>query len=403
MDIVVIARLAKLPEPATAHALSEDVPKAVFEINNVLKGAATPNEAKEIRTVIFGQEQVGDQFLIMGAGAPDVSWSTPMKVSERAVKYLRQLGSLPEKGPERLAFFQDYLEDPELLLSRDAYDEFAKAPYSELKGLREKMNHEQLVTWIKSPDTPLNRKRLYMVMLSVCGGAGRFADAGATAALGGQESPSRTGCHARMLPDAGGPRRHAARGRPVHRELESGVRRHVRRDHGLAVPGHGNRRRIPPADLAGFALPVGPAGTGGPDHSGFGPLEDWSQVERLVKLFKEADKKSSWVRVPIINFLRTCPKPEAKQHLEELAKIDPEAVKRAETFFPFGGGAAPRLLRLPPPSPRLDHLPNQRSRPHQSRRQKANQTRCPQPPRRPTNPPLRRPRFRSSIERPRTI
>ena len=68
--------------------------------------------------------------------------------------------------------------------------------------------------------------------------------------------------------------------------------------------------------------------------------EDWSQVERLVKLFKEADSKSSWVRVPIINFLRACPNPEAKSHLEELARIDPDAVKRAETFFPFGGGGS---------------------------------------------------------------
>jgi hypothetical protein len=66
--------------------------------------------------------------------------------------------------------------------------------------------------------------------------------------------------------------------------------------------------------------------------------EDWSQVERLVKLFKEADKKSNWVRVPIIHFLRVCPQPEAEQHLKELAKLDPDAIKRAETFFPFGGG-----------------------------------------------------------------
>ena len=171
MDAVVIARLSKLPEPPTAHALSEEVPKAVFEISDVLKGAAGPNETQEIRTIIFGQEQVGDQFLIMGVGPPNFDWSTPMKVSERAVKYLQQLGALPEKGPERLAFFQDYLEDSEPLLSRDAYDEFAKAPYSEVKGLREKMNHDQLVSWIKNPDTPLNRKRLYTVMLSVCGGA----------------------------------------------------------------------------------------------------------------------------------------------------------------------------------------------------------------------------------------
>jgi hypothetical protein len=67
--------------------------------------------------------------------------------------------------------------------------------------------------------------------------------------------------------------------------------------------------------------------------------EDWSQIERLVKLFKEADEKSSWVRVPVINYLRACPKPEAKSFIKELEKIDPDAVQRANAFFPFGVGA----------------------------------------------------------------
>jgi hypothetical protein len=55
----------------------------------------------------------------------------------------------------------------------------------------------------------------------------------------------------------------------------------------------------------------------------------------LIKLFKNADEKSSWVRVPVINYLRSCPLPEAKSYIDELAKVDPDAVKRAQTFFPF--------------------------------------------------------------------
>ena len=340
MDAVVIARLSKLPEPPTAHALSEDVPKAVFEVSDVLKGAAGPNETKEIRTIIFGQEQVGDQFLIMGVGPPNFDWSTPMKVSERAVKYLQQLGTLPEKGPERLAFFQDYLEDSEPLLSRDAYDEFAKAPYSEVKGLREKMNHDQLVTWIKNPDTPLNRKRLYTVMLSACGGAedlpmleqllraeDRKVRAGLDAMLGcylmlaGTEGMALVEELFLKNPKAEYADTYAAimALRFLGTETEAVPRERIL---------EGLHCLLDRPELADLVIPD------------LARWEDWSQVERLVKLFKEADNKSSWVRVPIINFLRTCPKPEAKPHLEELAKIDPDAVKRAETFFPFGGGSS---------------------------------------------------------------
>src|SRR6185312_9659774 len=53
------------------------------------------------------------------------------------------------------------------------------------------------------------------------------------------------------------------------------------------------------------------------------------------------DEESSWVRVPVINYLRACPLPEAKKHIEELAKLDPETVKRANSFFPLTGTTQP--------------------------------------------------------------
>ena len=80
--------------------------------------------------------------------------------------------------------------------------------------------------------------------------------------------------------------------------------------------------------------------------------EDWSVMDRLVELFKNADDESSWVRVPVINYLRACPLPKAKERIDELAKLDPETVKRANSFFPFAGGAAAAAGRRPMPPPR---------------------------------------------------
>jgi hypothetical protein len=68
--------------------------------------------------------------------------------------------------------------------------------------------------------------------------------------------------------------------------------------------------------------------------------EDWSVMDRLVELFKTSDDESNWVRVPVVNYLRACPLPEAKTKLDELAKLDPETVKRANSFFPFAGTPA---------------------------------------------------------------
>jgi hypothetical protein len=76
--------------------------------------------------------------------------------------------------------------------------------------------------------------------------------------------------------------------------------------------------------------------------------EDWSVMDRLVQLFKDANDDSIWVRVPVVNYLRACPLPEAKKHIEELAKIDPDAVKRASNFFPLGSAAkAPKGATRP--------------------------------------------------------
>ena len=75
--------------------------------------------------------------------------------------------------------------------------------------------------------------------------------------------------------------------------------------------------------------------------------EDWTAMDRLVELFKNADDESSWVRVPVINYLRACPQKKAKEYLVEIEKIDPEVVKRANTFFPFASRSAP----APAPAP----------------------------------------------------
>jgi hypothetical protein len=79
---------------------------------------------------------------------------------------------------------------------------------------------------------------------------------------------------------------------------------------------------------------------------------DWSQIDRLTELFINADEDNNWVRVPVVNYLRACPKPEAKAALKKLEEVDPDAVKRANTFFSIpvpaqDTGAKESAIRLP--------------------------------------------------------
>ena len=63
--------------------------------------------------------------------------------------------------------------------------------------------------------------------------------------------------------------------------------------------------------------------------------KDWSQIDRLTRLFEDANDDNNWIRVPVVNYMRACPLPEAQTAIDKLEKIDPEAVRRSKTFFPL--------------------------------------------------------------------
>jgi len=341
MDAAVVTRLAAVPSPQDGGSAGSEIPKATFEITDVVKGKSHLGSTKTIEAIYFGTANIGDKLLIMGVDPPRIAWSTPLKVSDRAVEYLCSLEGLPEKGAERLKFFQNYLEDKDKFLSQDAYDEFAMAPYAEVVNLKKEMDHDQIVAWIKNPEIPVSHRRLYFVMLSVCGGPDdlpmleEMLKSDDRKAKDGLDA--MVGCYLLLT---------GAEGMPLVEGLFLRNRKAEYVDTYatiMALRFHGTEVDVIPRQrileglhhvldrpqLAYLVIPD------------LARWEDWSQMERLVKMFKEVDEKSNWVRVPVVNYLRACPKPEAKRYIEELKKIDPDAVKRANTFFPFGGGPSP--------------------------------------------------------------
>lgn len=339
----VVATLEELPPQPAPAADGEPAPisdsKAKFKIANVLKGQEILGDKQIIEVTYFGQDEKGKPFLIMGVDQPEVVWNTPIPLTERAVEYVGKLPSLPESGPDRLAYFQNYFEDPEEMLARDAYDEFAKAPYAEVKGLKDRMNREQLVTWIQNPEVIPSRRRLYLTMLGICGTKDDLPMLEKIVQSDDREMKTAldavVACHLTLAgPD----------GLPL---IEDKFLKNKDAEYTdtyaaiMALRFHGQEESVIPKDrlvksleymldrpnLADLVIPD------------LARWEDWGVTDRLVKLFKEADEETSWVRVPVINFLKACPLPEAKQHIEELAQIDPDAVKRANSAFPFAGAA----------------------------------------------------------------
>ncbi len=57
--------------------------------------------------------------------------------------------------------------------------------------------------------------------------------------------------------------------------------------------------------------------------------EDWTAFEQLEQLFFDADADSSFVRIPIINYMQLCPHPNAGSALLKMEQADPNAARRA--------------------------------------------------------------------------
>ena len=336
MDAVVIARM-EVPPPRAKDG-DDEVPKAKFKIVDVVKGQSLLAKTTLLETIYFGEATKGTMFLVMAVGPENLVWSTPLRIGDRAQAYIKQLSKLPKEGPDRLAFFQEYLQDSDDLLARDAFDEFAKAPYGTVKGLKDRMKHDKLVAWIKDGEVPASRRRLYLTMLGVCGGerdvpmleemlqsSDRRQKAGLDALIA---------CYLILKGPAGMPLvEELFLINPKAEYADTYAAIMALRFHGTDTTViskdrllQGFRHMLKRPQLADLVIPD------------LARWEDWSCMDQLVDLFKNADDKSSWVKVPVVNYLRACPLPKAKDHIKELEILDPESVKRALNFFPSPTG-----------------------------------------------------------------
>jgi len=355
------AAIVRLVEPPPAGALSPraegPLPKGKFVVVEAIKGGDLIAEAGHagadgtpIETILLEEKPVGTLFLLMGIEPPKIVWSSPIPVSERAVQYLRKLSTLPEKGPDRLAFFQQHLEDPDETLARDAYDEFAVAPYADVRGLADRMDPTQLLGWIENPKVQANRRRLYATMLGACGTKADAERIGAILAnqdLGPEKAEVRSGLDALIAcyVTLKGPEgldlidelflNRRGREIPFTETYAAVMALRFLGEESQSVP----RERV----LASLRLLLAEPKLADLVIADLARWQDWSVIDRLVELFEKAEADNIFVREPIVNYLRACPLPQAAAAIATLEKIDPEAVRRAATLAAFAGavGATP--------------------------------------------------------------
>ncbi len=397
-DGAVIAELIK-PMPAatdlTAGPIDPAAAAAKFRIVKVLRGAEKIGDVKELDVVYFGEDAPDKKFLITGIAAitPDkIEWTTPVPLSERAVEYVEKLPSLPETGIERIAFFQEYLEDDDPLLAQDSYDEFARAPYADVIAIGPRMHRDRLIKWIKDPTVGPSGRRLYLTMLGICGQPEDItmlegflnydyqitkpaiaAAIGMTGVLG---APIGTGlideaihsderrkkesldaliaCYIKLKgPDGLDLINEKFLGNPTveYKHLHSAI---------MALRFHGEETDVIPRErlLDSMRLAL--------DHKEFADQVipdltrwgDWEVMPRLVRMFKEAPA-DDWIRQPVASYVMVAAEQPGevgelgKAAIAELEQMDPDTVERARSLsaFSFLAKAAAADAAIPGTTP----------------------------------------------------
>ncbi len=352
----VIARLSEPPPASALGPMAEGpLPKGKFTVVEVLKGADLVADAghtgggdKPIETILLEDKPIGTLFLLLGMDvqAPELVWSSPVRVSERAVEYLRKIQGLPEQGSARLAFFLDHLEDEDDALARDSYDEFAVAPYADVRNLKDQLDPAQLLAWIEDPAVQANRRRLYATLLGVCGGE---AEAHRIAAILSGEGAAAEHAEVRGGLDALIACSVALQGAPALDQVDELFLDRKRGGNDapftetyaavMALRFLGEESDLVPRErvLASLRLLLDEPKLADLVIADLARWQDWSVIDRLVAIFKDAKADNIFVREPIVNYLRACPLPAAATAIRELEAIDPEAVRRAATLAGLAG------------------------------------------------------------------
>jgi len=142
----------------------------VYEIVELSqKGKSQLKVGEEVQLVRYRAAKSGDLFLLLGTLGQTLEWSSPMEVTKDSYAYLQGLPAPTEPTAKRLSYFLKYLEHSDVMVSNDAYGEFANAPYKDIKSLKASFPRESLRKWLSSTETPVTRIGLYGLLLGLCG------------------------------------------------------------------------------------------------------------------------------------------------------------------------------------------------------------------------------------------
>lgn len=314
-------------------ANADEPPLDRFEIVRTLKAATALQDVKHVDTFLLGEHPVGTRFFLLANEDDGLAWAQPIVLSEQGEKFVTQLVSLPAAGVERLKFFLPYLFVAEPFLRDDAYDEFAKAPYADVKALKPQLQRDVLMAAIGRRDLEVNYRRLFLTLLGICGTNAetplletwiRDRDPDVRQSL-----DAIVACYLTLRGEQGLPfieetilSRADAEFNDVYSAAQA-LRFHGEEEQRIDRPQLAQSLRLLLKHPRSAEVVI-------PDLARW---QDWSGLDDVAKLFTTPSDKQRSLRVLVVQYLHACPLPEAKAKLDELKQIDADTVRLGMSPF----------------------------------------------------------------------
>lgn len=333
-------------ETKSSADAGEDFRTVRFRVARFVKDLPTLQRGDEVSLQTNQTLKPDSRYFLIGFGKKQTSWAAPLEVAERAERYILDGLWAPKEGPGRIAFFVPFLDDPEPWVAEDAYKVFAKAPYDEIKEIREKLDREHLLTRLHDDRLLSRLRRLYATLLGICGRPEDaavlkpFLDRSEKAYF--ESLDATIACYLTLTGPAGMDfveSRYFINQETDKRHTQAAIK---------ALEFHMHTEKVIPRErllTAAHYLLDRPDIADQIIDNLIG-WEDWTVSDKMVKLFKMSDKETSFVRKPVIHYLKACPLPTSRPYIEELRRIDPQEVELAEITFTGSG-------RPPAPAPVL--------------------------------------------------
>jgi hypothetical protein len=342
--------LAQRRDSATAVALGEAAGRAdgksqEYRLHTIFKG---PPELKKRGSIEAGSPAAKEgrlAILFATAGEPQVrevdrwDWSTAF-ANEALLGYFAAAPDLRQPPARRLAYFAGYLEHADRDIARDAYLEFAHAPYEDVLAVADKFDFSAVRRWLASERVPDERKGFYGLVLGM---AKRDSDRADNRALLKRlilqdRSDFRAGFDGMlagflMLSGKEGLEQVAAR------YLTSSAARHGDVRHAMSALrfyyeyGPGELRDVVARGVAPLVERPEFAAAAIIDLARW---QRWEAIERVAAVYSRP-RSDGPTRRAVVAFLNACPQQAAAAAMERLRKEDPSGVEAIEKALQLPG------------------------------------------------------------------